>query len=148
MIKVFGIGNPLLGDDAIALHLLKQLAGNPLLMPYMSFFQAETDCFYALEEIEPDDFIIILDSCHFENTLGTVFYMPLDTFPSLPSLSAHSFNLLNELRIYFPQIQGFFIGIEIHEIKPSLILSPPLNELLPEIHLEVASFLHALIHNP
>ena len=146
MHKVFGIGNPLLGDDGIALHLIKSLQQNPLLTSCMTFFQAETDCLYALEEIQSDDLVIVLDSCYFKNTPGTLVCMPLDACPINFSLSAHSLNFLAELQIYFPKINGFFIGIEVHDIKPSLSLSPILDELLPKLNLEVTNLLLSLVH--
>lgn len=144
MLKVFGIGNPLLGDDGIALHLIKQLQNNPLLTPYMTFFEAETDCFYALQEMAYDDFVIIIDSCYFKKPLGSLVCHPLDTCPITAYGAMHSLNLLTELRLYFPQIKGVFIGIEVHDFQPSLSLSPQLYSFLPKLHLEVTQLLLSL----
>lgn len=145
MIKVFGIGNPLLGDDSIALHLIHLLQQNPILTSKMTFYMAEADCLYALEQIQPDDFIIILDSCYFKKTLGTLTQISLTDYDLTSYVSTHSLNLLAELQLYFPKIKGFFLGIEIHEIEPSLTLSPALTKLLPRIHLEVTHLLLSLV---
>lgn len=145
MVKVFGIGNPLLGDDGIALHLIQLLWQDPLLTSKITFYLVETDCLYALEQIQPDDFIIILDSSYFKRPLGTLVHMPLRDCLLTSYVSTHSLNLLTELQLYFPKINGFFLGIEIHEIEPSLTLSPNLAKLLPQLHLEVTHLLLSLI---
>lgn len=145
MVKVFGIGNPLLGDDGIALYLLNLLEQNPLLTSKMTFYLAETDCLYALEQIQPDDFIIILDSCYFKKPLGTLVHMPLRDWLLNSYVSTHSLNFLAELQLYFPKINGFFLGIEIHRVEPSLTLSPALAKRLPQLHLEVTHLLLSLI---
>lgn len=145
MIKLFAIGNSLLGDDGIALYLLQKLQETKHLAQQITFFKAETDCFYALEAITAQDYVIILDSCHFNKPVGSLVCMPLLTCPVNQHVSNHSLNLMAELRLYYPEVQGAFIGIEIQEIHPALTLSPELERLIPQLTLALTNQLVSLL---
>ena len=144
MIKVFGIGNTLLCDDAIGVRVLeKLLPAIQTLSPTIMGIIGETNSFFCLDFIEANDLIIIIDSTYLNVTPGTINYIPFsecDRFLA-PSYSAHEVNLLKILRLEYPSINGYLIGIEISQIDFSTELSPLLEATLESICNEIFIFL-------
>ena len=64
MVKVFGIGNILLKDDGIGVRLARNIKRrvDKDNINEIEVFIGETDYLYCLENINDDEFIIILDS--------------------------------------------------------------------------------------
>ncbi len=148
MIKVFGIGNILLCDDAIGVRILEKLI-DPIksLSPHIEGIIGETDCYFCMDCIDKDDFIIIIDSTYLDLEPGTISYLPFsecDTFIKTTH-SAHEMNLLKMLRSEYPEIQGFLIGIEISRIDFSLELSPTLHTKFDEICKQILLFLEKVV---
>lgn len=150
MVKVFGMGNRLLGDDGIGVHLVEALKKEASLPPSISLCCIETDYLYALDDIDPDDFIIIIDSCYFNRPIGQLIYIPLSEcdFILRKQGFAHNMTLLMALRLYFPFVKGIFIGIEVSSIAPSLALSPPLQSQFEILYRHIKHFItcyHSLL---
>jgi hydrogenase maturation protease len=150
MIKLFGIGNILLSDDAIGVRVLERLQPDiHKLSPSIEAIVGETDALFCLECITPEDFIIIIDSTYLNTEPGTVSYFKLsecDAFVSASS-SSHELTLLHLLRVYYPNLQGYLIGIEIERIDFSFELSLVLQNRLDAICTEILHFLEGLILN-
>lgn len=148
MIKVFGVGNVLLCDDAIGVRVLEKL------LPYITVLSlpvesiiGETDYLFCLDCINEDDFIIIIDSTYLNIEPGTISYFLLsecDKFIT-SSQSAHEITLLKMLRLEYPKINGYLIGVEISQITFSLELSPLLKNNLENICKEILQFLEKAV---
>lgn len=148
MIKLFGIGNILLGDDAIGVRILERLQPDiHKLSPSIEAIIGETDALFCLDCINPEDFIIIIDSTYLNTEPGTVSCFKLsecDPFVCASS-SAHEMTLLHLLRVYYPDIKGYLIGIEIECIDFSFELSSVLQNRFNAICTEILQFLQSLI---
>lgn len=146
-IKLFGIGNILLCDDAIGVRVLERLLPEiHHLFPEVEALIGETNYLYCLDYIHQDDFIIILDSTYLRLEPGTVScfsFNECDNFIT-GSQAAHEMTLLKALKLEYPKIQGCLIGIEIARIDFSLELSEKLQSKLENICLEVIQLLHQL----
>ncbi len=148
MIKVFGIGNILLCDDAVGVKVLEKLLPSiKNLSPYIEGIIGETDCLFCLDCINQNDFVIIIDSTYLNINPGAISYIPFsecDKFIT-SSYSSHEMTLLNMLRIEHPHIDGYLIGIEINKIDFSLELSPILQSHFQSICKEILQFIEKVV---
>ena len=63
MIKVFGIGNILLGDDGIGVRVVEKIKEEiKNISEDIDVIIGETDYLYCLNQIDEDDTIVIIDS--------------------------------------------------------------------------------------
>lgn len=70
-IVVIGIGNTLLGDDGVGVHVVERLRERNLDRP-VAFFDGGTLSFSLLEHIESADRLIIVDAAYLDSPPGTV----------------------------------------------------------------------------
>jgi len=148
MIKLFGVGNILLCDDAVGVRVLEKLL--PFIKSLSSPIEAfigETDCFFCLDNINENDFVIIIDATYLNIEPGSVSYFTFSECNRFitPSQSAHEMTLLKILRLEYPKINGYLIGIEIAQITFSLELSMVLQHKLERICNEILKFLESVV---
>lgn len=148
MIKIIAIGNILLGDDGIAIKVtqaMKQvfLGGNE----EIAVIIGETDFNYCLENIEPKDFVIIIDSTYFGLEPGSVTTMTLEDCDKYlrSTITAHGDSLINILRREYRHIKGYLVGVEVAGVDFSLELSSILQEKFQEICLRVSGEIQELV---
>ena len=136
MIKVIGIGNILLSDDGIGIKVLENLEKDlEEISDNIKIIIGETDCYYCLDNIEEEDFLIILDSTYLGIEPGSVTVLTLEECDEYMKsfITAHEDSLINILRRQYRDVKGYLIGIEIAEIGFSLELSMVLQEKFQEI---------------
>lgn len=145
MVKVFGIGNILLKDDGIGVRLARNIKRrvDKDNINEIEFFIGETDYLYCLENINDDEFIIILDSTYFGINPGEITFKKLEECDKLISkeITAHETSLLSLVRLEKTNVNGYFIGIEIDSIEYSLELSNILQKRFNSIYDEVYEFI-------
>ena len=68
MIKIFGIGNPLLCDDGIGVKLSQDISD------YVNYpvFTGEIFTDYCFDNINEDDFIVIIDAVSLNKNIGEI----------------------------------------------------------------------------
>lgn len=126
MIKVFGIGNILLGDDGIGVYVVDKIKDSKLaLEENIEFIVGETDFLYCINEIHKEDVVIIIDSIYLAKKCGSISLFNFKECNKflLKSQTSHEENLLDILIKEKPYINGYLIGIEIEKVKYSLNLS-------------------------
>ena len=125
MIKIFGIGNPLLCDDGIGVKLSTDIEDG---VNY-AVFTGEIYVDYCLDHINEDDFIVIIDAVSLGNTIGTVstmtFEQCLKFYPSQPF--CHDASLLYLLLYSHINYKGCVIGVEVRDISYHDHLSDEIN---------------------
>lgn len=128
MIKVFGIGNILLGDDGIGVYVVENIK-EKLLNKNMEVIIGETDYLYCLEEIDKDDLVIIVDSTYLGKEAGTITLLNLEECDKfIDNINfQHEVNLVKALRYEKNYIKGYLIGVEVDKVAYSLQISPKLN---------------------
>lgn len=145
MVKVFGIGNILLKDDGIGVRLARNIKRrvDKDNINEIEVFIGETDYLYCLENINDDEFIIILDSTYFGINPGKIIFKKLEECDKLISkeITAHETSLLSLVRLEKTNVNGYFIGIEIDSIEYSLELSNILQKRFNSIYDEVYEFI-------
>ncbi|MEG0371468.1 MAG: hydrogenase maturation protease [Clostridium sp.] len=148
MIRVFGIGNILLCDDAIGVRVAEKLI-NKRFGKGIEVIVGETDYMYCLDKIDKDDFVVIIDSTYFNIAPGMVTkldFKECDMYLD-DSFSQHEENLIKVLRRDFNYINGCLIGIEIGSIDYSLDLSSELESRFKDICREVTSIIRKIERN-
>lgn len=136
MIKIFAIGNIILGDDGIGVKVMEFIGAQ--LESYseeVKVLIVGVDYIYCLNEINKEDTVILVDSTYFGIEPGRVSVLNLkecDKFIS-PCRDMHSENLLRVLREEYREIPGYLVGIEVEKVNYSLELSKTLKDNFSEI---------------
>lgn len=136
MIKIFAIGNIILGDDGIGVKVMEFIGAQ--LESYskeVKVLIVGIDYIYCLNEINKEDTVILVDSTYFGIQPGRVSVLNLkecDKFIS-PCRDMHSENLLRVLREEYREIAGYLVGIEVEKVNYSLELSNTLKDKFSEI---------------
>lgn len=136
MIKIFAIGNIILGDDGIGVKVMEFIGAQ--LESYskeVKVLIVGIDYIYCLNEINKEDTVILVDSTYFGIEPGRVSVLNLkecDKFIS-PCRDMHSENLLRVLREEYREIAGYLVGIEVEKVNYSLELSNTLKDNFSEI---------------
>ena len=125
---VLGIGNTLLGDEGIGVHVVRKLQ-NQKLPPYVLVIDGSTAGFklFTLFEKYKSCRFIIIDALKAESCqkIGQIYRIPLEEFYNLSKsdyavdefISFHQTALSDVFNLFFltgsARIRGYFIGINI-----------------------------------
>ncbi len=147
MIKIIGIGNRLLQDDAIGVLMVEQL-NETFSLPNVEYIIGETDYIYCLNEIDESDVVIIIDGSYFNTTPGTVTCQTLQTAAKQRTCLAtpHELNLIQTLQQECPTREAYVIGIEISSVDWGIELSPCLQHQWSTIEQTVKQTLLTLLN--
>lgn len=126
---VVGVGSLIMTDDGIGARVAGAI-GSKLLEQDIAVVVGETDVQFCLNEVRPDDILIIIDSMIQGTEPGRLEIMPLHDAQKSRSKShsLHDFTLLDALSLNYPDIQGCFIGIEASVIGLGFELSKELQD--------------------
>ena len=133
-ILVLGIGSLIMRDDGIGSKVVEAMK-EELRSNNIAFFVGETDVQCCFDEINTDDYLVIVDAMAQENEPGSIETIPLsDALKNRRKLrTQHEFSLLDVIELHYPEIQGCLIGVEIAEIGFGFELSKPLQKSFDNI---------------
>lgn len=145
MIKVFGIGNPLLEDDGIGAAVAKVLKQEE--QNRVEIFVTEIYVEEALDQIKEEDYIVILDAMNRNKMPGEISFFTFMECQKrvIPEKFCHDRNLLDTLLLFYPSINGELIGIQIAEITYKEELSFELNQEFPCIVSKISKHIAELV---
>jgi len=110
--KVFFMGNPLLGDDAVGSLGYKGLEEDPRLRGMQKIY---CDGFDLASSVEADDEVIIVDAVQAERDIGKVSLLREEQIIQQAVLSAHDLGVAQAVRLVrtlYPQLKPIkIIGI-------------------------------------
>ncbi len=126
---VLGLGNILMGDEGVGVHVVRQVERHTL-PEGVECLDGGTGGFVLLESLESADRIIMIDAANDGNPVGTITRTtPRFSSDYPPTLTAHDVGVKDLLDVYY--IRGgscsvvlFAITIDPHQ-KLSLNMSPP-----------------------
>jgi len=133
-ITVLGIGNALLKDEGIGIHLIRSLKDIPGLES-VDLIDGGTSP-EAFDLVRDADRLIVIDAAYGGGEPGSIYCLTTDQIKSQKPSSVHEFNVLNmlwNLCIMGEDPNITIIGIEPKEIDWGLELSPELEKRLPRI---------------
>ena len=133
-ILVVGIGSLIMKDDGIGAKVVQAIEGS-LREHNIASLVGETDFQCCFDAIKPDDFLIIIDAMVQGKEHGSIDVMLLhDALKNRGKhRTQHEFSLFDLIELHYPEMQGYFIGIEAAEIGFGFELSEPLNECFEQI---------------
>ncbi len=115
--KLLAMGNVLMGDDGIGIHLATALQEELSAMG-IEVIYGETDIGYCITNIQEDDYIIIVDAADFGATTGDINKVPLEEISSSKNvITGHSISFLELIKLYLPKIKGTVLEVQIAEIN-------------------------------
>lgn len=137
-VLVLGIGNRMMGDDGIGVHVAEAL-GQSKNLENVRLAVGETDTEFCLNLLEDADELILLDGANLGEEPGTVKTFPLNEvlLQRRSALSFHDFDLIHAMNQENIRKDGILITIEICSLSFSMELSPLLRERFSEIVREV-----------
>ncbi len=151
MAMILGVGNTLLKDEGIGIHLLnyiKELNPQWQAKDAIEMLDGGTLSFDLLASIRADQNLIVLDAINLEQAPGTVYCLrdqAMDEFLSLPGKSVHEVSLLDlfdmsRLVEQLPEKRAL-IGIQPDTIDWGSDLTPSAQKALPEAAAQIKQLL-------
>ncbi|MFH1957817.1 MAG: HyaD/HybD family hydrogenase maturation endopeptidase [bacterium] len=140
-IIVLGLGNILLKDEGIGVHIAQEMVKKSL-PENVKVIDAGTASLYAFSKLKNINKLIIVDAVRGGKKPGTVYRMdsrdlPAPACPDSAYLSLHHINVSNVLRITekmgnVPE-ETVIIGVEPKEIDWGMELTPDIKQKVPDI---------------
>jgi hydrogenase maturation protease len=151
-ITILGIGNVLLSDEGIGVHITKEL--NTLkLPPYVEVIEGGTDGFGLLNIISDTDFLIVIDALKGGSPPGTFYKFKIEDAPQSPDLfktSIHQIGILEVLNLSSligKTPETIVFGIEPKKITAGLEISPEIKKKVPRIIELVQAEIERIVNN-
>lgn len=135
---VLGIGNSLLQDEGIGIHLLKYMETFFPAFPELVYLDGGTLSFTLAGDIESHDHLLVLDAVELHARPGTLCCYEdgeMDHFLGTSKRSAHEVGLLDLLDIarltgHFPRHRAL-VGIQYARFAWGEALTPEVNDSIP-----------------
>jgi hydrogenase maturation protease len=136
-VLILAVGNLLMGDEGVGIHLLRALEHEPP-VPGARLLDGGVAGINLLEDIQRARSVIMIDATRDDRPAGTVTLLRPATVGAIPQgLSAHDFGLKDlfaaaALLGSMPDVHLFTISVE--TVKPMCLeLSPAVAAALPEV---------------
>lgn len=143
-ILVLGVGNLLMGDEGVGVHVLRHLEHEPAI-PGVRLLDGGTGGINLLLEFDGVRNVVLIDATRDGKPAGTITFQQPRNSDELPrGLGAHDFGLKDLFAVSAllgdaPTIHLFTISVE--EIRPmSMELSPAVADAVPELVQTVVDF--------
>ncbi|WFR58490.1 hydrogenase maturation protease [Anaerocolumna sp. AGMB13025] len=143
-VKLIAMGNVLMKDDGIGIFIAKAME-EALKAKGIDVIYGETDFGYCISKVKEQDTLVILDAANYGKTPGDITKLPLNNcFSDKKSHTQHSYHLLDILKLYYPELAGDILAIEIKEITFGFGLTQELQKKKKDIIKEVFDHLDLL----
>ena len=155
--KIIGLGNPFIGDDAVGILVARQLHASS--SAHVSILEGGLAGLNLLHDMEGIDTLILIDAVHSHSKAGTIFRFTLpQDLEKIGKLawgtsasSTHTFGLAEALTLAHTlevlPAHVVLYGIELGQIQKGHALSPEvfqaMKKLVHRITIEELSFSHA-----
>jgi hydrogenase maturation protease len=137
-VVILGIGNVLLTDEGIGVHVANELMKKEL-PSNISVVEGGTDGFRLLNVITEADRLIVIDAVKGGGKPGTIYRFNIEDVKNAPSgfkTSVHQIGILEVIdlsNLIGKTPKTTIIGIEPKSLEMSLELSPEIKERIPKI---------------
>jgi hydrogenase maturation protease len=131
-ILVAGLGNELLQDDGVGVHLVRELALNPI--PGVKAVEVGTAVLQFLDELEWADTIVAVDAMKAGSKPGSIYLAQReDLMENRGEVSLHDLSLLAVVRFLPAEVapKVVILGIEPAVIDYGTELTEPVSRALP-----------------
>ncbi len=145
---VLGIGNRLMTDDGIGIHIVEELQKTNT-NTKIQYVVGETDVYFCLNQIENSLMTIIIDAVYLNEEPGSISIVSLEKVSENPvyPISVHDTHLLDLVKKFGQNVKGLLIGIEPNEIGFGTSLSSVLESKFMEIISDVNCIIEDFMKN-
>ena len=156
-ILIVGLGNLLLGDDGVGVHVVRELKGR--LPRPVAVVEVGTAVMDALHLVERADKVLAIDAMQADGPPGTVYAARVCDVDGRPmQASLHQLNFVAALRLIRRRPEILILGVEPETIALGMALSPRVAAAVPVVvrHIErtildwraAAGLVHNSSHGP
>jgi hydrogenase maturation protease len=137
-ILILGVGNLLLSDEGIGVHVAQRMMRMEL-SPEVHVVEGGTDGFGLVNVILEADRMILIDAVKGGGQPGSIYRFDISDCPPYPDLfktSVHQISILEVINLSSligPTPQATIIGIEPHCLDMGMVLSPQIEAKIPKI---------------
>ena len=137
-IVILGVGNLLLSDEGVGVHVANELIKRQL-PPGVKVIEGGTDGFRLLNVITEADRLIVIDAVKGGGPPGSIYRFDIDEVQNCPSgfrTSVHQIGILEVINLsglIGKTPHTTVIGIEPKSLEMSMELSPEIEEKIPRI---------------
>lgn len=138
-IIVLGVGNELLSDEGVGVHVIKTLQKENTLPPEVEVMEGGTDGFGLINIITDTDRLIVIDSIKGGSEPGTIYKFNIEDAPSTPDLfktSVHQIGILEVINLSSligKTPKTTVIGVEPRSITTGMELSEEVRAKIPRV---------------
>ena len=138
-IIVLGIGNELLSDEGIGIHVVKEIQQKNIFPPEIEVMEGGTDGFGLINIITDADRLIVIDSIKGGSVPGTLYKFDIEDAPATPDLfktSVHQIGILEVINLSSligKTPQTTVIGVEPKAITAGMELSDEVKAKIPRV---------------
>jgi hydrogenase maturation protease len=138
-VVVLGVGNILLTDEGVGVHVANKLMEMDNLPPWLRVVEGGTDGFRLLNVVTGTDRLIVVDAVKGGGPPGSIYRFDIENAPTCPDTfktSVHQIGILEV--IHLSELIGqtpetTIIGVEPKSVAMGLELSPEVEAKLPRI---------------
>jgi hydrogenase maturation protease len=137
-ITVIGVGNEIMSDEGIGVHVIRELHKLNL-PPGVELIEGGTDGFGLINVIFEADRLIVIDSLKGGNKPGTIYKFDIKDAPNCPDIfktSVHQIGILEVIhlsRLIGKTPATTVIGIEPESLRFGMELTTAIKEKIPKI---------------
>jgi len=137
-ITVLGVGNELLSDEGVGIHVVKELQKMEV-PPQVEVIEGGTDGFGLLNIITDTDRLIVIDSVKGGSPPGTLYKFDIEDVPSTSDLfktSVHQISILEVIHLselIGKTPQTTVLGVEPGSIETGMSLTPDVQQKIPRV---------------
>lgn len=144
-VLVLGIGNYLMGDEGLGVHLANSIKDNPNLPPNVRVIDGGTGGFYLMEYIESYPNVVIVDAT-LDNEAGKISLIRPKFATDFPrAMTTHDIGLRDvlcaiELRGTIPNVHLFTVSIDSVQ-QQGIELSPKVFSAMGEVEEQILTLI-------
>lgn len=143
-LKLIAMGNVLMKDDGIGIFIARAME-EELKEKGVEVIYGETDFGYCISKVNDSDNVIILDAASCGKSPGELSIIPLNNYaPGRKGYTQHSYNLLDILKLYYPNLEGDILAVEVKEITFGFGLTQELQKKKKDIIKEISNYVDLL----
>jgi hydrogenase maturation protease len=137
-ILVIGVGNLLLSDEGVGVHIAQKMMEMEL-PPEVHVVEGGTDGFGLINVILEADRLIVIDAVKGGGEPGSIYRFDIEDCPSCPDIfktSAHQISILEVINLsglIGPTPRATIIGVEPKSLEMGMQLSPEIEEKIPKV---------------
>ena len=134
-VLIIGLGNELLTDDGVGVHVIRQLQQQEVPIEGIEMLEAGTAILHAQHLLEQASHVIAIDAVRAGDEPGSVYCFDVDQAQMNQPASLHDLGIVGVLRLMPApgRPTATILGVEPERIDYGMELSPPVQAAVPRV---------------